>query len=188
MPTHHTKERAAYPRVIAIDPDVRTPGVATFAPLPGVSTSTLIQVARVRTITTSDAMPAILEAHRLFWKTWAARLVPESAGGRGVLGVTIIVEGQRAYGDRTNHVDRRDVVSLAQVAAVAILAFTQLAGVPAMQVLHPDPAWKGQRKKDAHHDTARDVLNPAELAMFNDAPEDARDAVCLGLWGLGRLR
>jgi hypothetical protein len=47
--------------------------------------------------------------------------------------------------------------------------------------------WKGSLKKKICHDRARKVLDPRELALLVGKSLDAWDAVCIGLWKLGRV-
>lgn len=100
---------------------------------------------------------------------------------------TLVVEGQQSYGDATNKARRSDVVDLSMAAAVVVVTASQAMNPPT-EILLPLPGrWKGQRKKEAHHLQAADVLDPYEAAILVGKDHNYWDAATLALWAVGRI-
>ena len=47
--------------------------------------------------------------------------------------------------------------------------------------------WKGNTAKKIHHARVRAVLSPEELLLWDGASHDAKDAIAIGLFHLGRI-
>lgn len=172
--------RAPTRNVVAIDPGLRHAGVAVFHG--GLLVHSAVEKTAPRAALVAD-VPWVLRSAQQFWATyWDHHALPWGNDA----GWTLVVEGQTAYGDATNTADRRDVVALAYAASVALMSYP-LGRPNAPWLMNPAPGrWKGQIKKEAHHTQALDQLLPHE-ARHVATDHNARDAVCLGLWALGRL-
>lgn len=57
---------------------------------------------------------------------------------------------------------------------------------PAILATHRPGEWKGNVPKKAHHRRVEALLSPAEVAIFRAGDHNARDAVALGIFSLGR--
>lgn len=95
-----------------------------------------------------------------------------------------VIEQPTVYSHGTKKVDPKDLISIALAGALFAGAHT-IAGAPMWR--YEPRTWKKQLPKDVHHRRAWPVLIPVELQIFQSANEDARDAVCLGLFQLERL-
>lgn len=119
-----------------------------------------------------------------------ARLVPEVLRWVGLYTTrepsTWVVEAQQDYpgkGGRKRGLDslRRQVDRLAAEAGAAGLVSAWVAPKPA--------EWKGQVPKEVHHRRLVEVLTLGERTRWRHTVGDldARDAIGLGLWALGRV-
>lgn len=175
--------------LIAVDPSIRSPGVALFR------AGVLVAADRVKIDEDVHELEIGMRCARV-----AADIVRWSMEVRAsprflVVEWPVIYPGRRAKAGR--QVKPKDILTLAGVAgAVAGIFGAALAhrGV-GLLVKSPTPAeWVGQLPKATDGDPLESprggliasVLSPAELALV-PKKHDAVDAVGLGLWGLNRL-
>lgn len=168
-------------RLLAVDPSIRSPGVALF------EGGTLIAAAVLKVPPAEPmALRAALAARAVVG--WAT--LPASQVGFAVGIDAVVVEWPQWYAAGKSQGDPNDLAGLAGVgAAVAAL-------LPYAEVRAPVPRdWIGGLPKSRTGDPwasprgarVRARLTPAELALVPKS-HDAIDAVGLGLWAVGRFQ
>ncbi len=163
--------------LLAVDPSVRSPGVALFR------RDLLLAVTRLsckRVSSISDGQHWLNVARQI--RAWAIMQCTVDDV------TTLVYERPQIYRAAKSKGDPNDLIGLAGVGAA-------LSGLLGVNVLSPSPAeWIGQLPKStkgsafASPRAQRIVsrLSPEERALVPDQ-HDAIDSVGLGLWGLGRL-
>lgn len=74
------------------------------------------------------------------------------------------------------------------LSAGIVLGKTQTIWPNAIQKIVSPSDWKGQLSKQITWIRAEKVLSSDELSLFRTCGSDAKDAVCIGLWHLKRVR
>lgn len=167
--------------LLALDPSVRSPGMALFR-------NDVLSSAGRLTIKRSK-IPGIACSDGQWWLTVAHDIL-KWVGPVAVR--TLVFEKPQIYTAYKSKGDPNDLVGLAGVAA-AVAGMLRWHGP--LEVFSPTPAeWIGQLPKTTRGSAKESPrakrilsrLSPAELALVPDQ-HDAIDAVGIGLWCLGRL-
>lgn len=96
----------------------------------------------------------------------------------------LVIESQQVYRGALMRGDPNDLIQLAAVKGAIIQRFAHLEG----NIFAPKPSeWKGQVPKDVHHERILKRLSHEEQKLW-PKNKNARDAIGLGLWKLGRLK
>lgn len=164
--------------LLAVDPSVRSPGVALF------EGGALVAAARL-TVKHGD----VCDGRR--WYEAASAIRSWADERRSFGGLDIVFERPQIYRAAKSKGDPNDLIGLAGVAmAVVGLYGSILASVssptPAEWIGQLPKATKGSAKESPRAKRILSRLSPEELKLVPDQ-HDAIDAVGLGLWRLGRL-
>lgn len=79
-----------------------------------------------------------------------------------------------------------DLIDLAMIVGRLTQTFISMGHSVVGVVLPRD--WKGQVPKATHHARMTEALTDSEVSLLSRVDHNVRDAVCLGLWFLGRFK
>lgn len=168
--------------VVALDPSVRSPGVALFRD------GVLTFAGRVKLAALNAALDPDVSAGAR-WRAVSSEIQWWVAARDVIAPMLVVYERPQIYRASKSKGDPNDLIGLAAVGAGVVMLY------PGARVLTPTPAeWCGQlpkatRGRASASPRARRILSRLTSIELPRAPDqhDALDAVGLGLWALGRL-